>query len=172
MQNTKKATFVAATAAVVVACSVVSIIATRGGFPVIAANQTNEYGCVSGCTGEYYPSHLKELLASNPSLNGSKNVRIKCEYVKDVYFKDVGATVTTQVSSDNNALALDVTFTWWNEKDVDLRSLIQEGDTVCLFGTVSYEIYGVRRLVVRDPIIYGVNDKVDTSLLPPVNYLQ
>ena len=170
----KKNFIIAASLAALAVVSITTALTATHSLPlhgVFATQTKNEYGCVSGCTGEYYPSHVKQILSSDTSKNGSKNVRIKCEYVKDVYFKDIGAKLTYQASSDNNAMALDITFTWWNENTGDLRSQVKEGDTICLFGTVSYEIYGVRRLVVRDPVIYAVNGTVKTSLLPPVNYI-
>lgn len=157
-------------------CSVMTMTLLVATYPnaiqsAFATHQTNEYGCVTGCTGEYYPSHVKSLLQADPSLNGEKNVRIKCEYIKDNYFKDIGAALTYSPDSDSEAMVIDVSFSWWNDTTVDYRSLMKPNNTVCLFGTVSYELYGVGRLVVRDPIVYAVNDQVNTALLPEVNYI-
>lgn len=150
-----------------------AFIASDGGvfMQALAEDSLNEYGCRQNCTGEYIPSHVKSILREDSSKNGSKNVRIKCEYIKDIYFKDIGAQLTYTADSDNNAMALDVGFTWWNDVGADYRGEMKAGDIVCLVGTVSYELYGVRRLVVRDPVIYSVNDMINTSLLPEVNYI-
>lgn len=169
----KKKTLLFATTAVCAAMMATVVLASNGGMitNAFAFNQTNEYGCSAGCTGEYYPSHVKSILKEDASKNGEKNVRIKCEYIKDVYFKDMGAILSYSADSDNEAMVIDVGFTWWNEENADYRSMIKPGDIVCMYGTVYYEFYGVKRLVVRDPVIYGVNSNINTSLLPEVNYI-
>lgn len=171
MEN-KKALFLATVAVCGAMMMTVLVAANQNGIEsVFATRQTNEYGCSAGCTGEYYPSHVKSLLQANESLNGEQNVRIKCEYIRDNYFKDMGMALTYSPDSDSEAMVIDVSFTWWNEENGDYRSMIKSGDIVCMYGAVYYEFYGVKRLVIRDPVIYGVNSNINTSLLPEVNYI-
>lgn len=171
MEN-KKAIFLASVMMLsVVAIGVIVVNGKEETPTAFAYSQTNEYGCTGNCTGEYHPSHIKKILENDPSKNGSHNIRIKCEYVNDVYFKDVGAQLTYRAGDDQEAMAIDVGFTWWNDVGIDYRSSIKQGDVVCMFGTVNYTLYGVKRVVVTDPIIYAVNETVNTSLLPDVNYI-
>ena len=144
-----------------------------------ASIQTNEYGCAGNCTGEYYGSHVKELLVANPKLNGTENVRIIAKVSKFAHgyqwFQDIddntyykSYTQVTPTAIHDALFAIDgATFGY------DLNKF-KQGDIVAFYGTINYVKgqYGAYTLEVFRPTFYKWNDKVDLSLLPAVVYLQ
>lgn len=145
-----------------------------------AGLQLNEYGCVSNCTGEYYPSHINQLVKANKDLNGTANVRVICKVSNNGWYQDVDndAVYTSWDAKKDDqfrhdwacGLVITTSGTWSNYKK------LKAGDTVSFFGTINYRAkgngYDYDTVEIVNPTLYGVNDTIDTSLLPDVVYLQ
>lgn len=184
----KKNILVAAALAALVVIGTTStlIIQKNGGLGVFATMTLNEYGCVSNCTGEYYPSSIISKAKSNTEVVGTKNVRIiakACNVKGDdgrTYFQDIDTETVTAINKTsvaNKVIRIQGTrtgLTGWKAED-----------TVCFYGeidVVSQEIkignefsttYATASFVViKNPVIYQINDTQNLSLLTDVVYLQ
>lgn len=149
---------------------------------VFANTQTNQYGCVSNCTAEYYASDLFAQVRSNPSLSGTENVRILVKASRpSCWFQDVD-NETVYTSANPN---IDATFKndWIHGKLVTISGTIKglsynKGDIVALYGTINWvpktaHRYSYDTVEIINPTIYKVNGNVDFTLIndTPV-YLQ
>lgn len=141
-----------------------------------AANQKNEYGCTGNCTGQYEIRHVKSILMSDPSKNGSQNVRFKVKYngewngYKTFVDQDESILSTFAIGSDPTKVMVctDGMF----EAKVGFTNY-QVGDIVDIAGTVNYtsQNIGVKTLVLTSMVVWGVNGMMNTGLLQPVNYI-
>ena len=149
---------------------------------VFANVQTNEYGCVSNCTAEYYASDLFAQVRANPSLSGTENVRIIVKASKpSCWFQDVNNN--TVYTSSNPKMDSSFKNDWIHGKLVTISGTINglqyhENDIVGLYGTINWipkeeKRYSYDTVEILNPVIYKVNDNVDFSLIneTPV-YLQ
>lgn len=146
--------------------------------PVAAGVALNDYGCVGSCTAEYEIRHVKAILAANPDLIGTKDIRITCKVSRTFwgteYFQDINDEVDvskwssskiTQDFVDAHFLALDGFQTGLSFK---------RDDVVGIVGTLKWEKLGSKRykvLTLYRPTVYRVNDHINLGLLPPAQYL-
>ena len=175
----KKQTKMVVIAAVAIATSLsAAVVAVNqvGGFAglaVFATNHTNEYGCVSNCTGEYYPTHLNSIMVNRPDLNETANVRLIAKVSKT-------STWMQDITDDNvyKGIRTDLFKDAYNHRRlVQVQGAIsgltyKAGDIIGFYGTVTYDSTNCPCAIVMNPVIYKVNDITDLSLLQPVVYLQ
>ena len=148
---------------------------------VYGVAEVNEYGCVANCTAEYTIAHAIQLLRENPSLEGTKNVRIVAKVSKVAfgtqYFQDlddmtdyVGYT-SKQLTADvvgNNLMAFD------GLEDGFVGYRYKAGDAIGVFGEIRFSKIGNRNyktLTIVNPTIYKVGEKAHLELLPEPSYL-
>ena len=170
---------VALAALTLIASTTAITIHKNGGLGVFATMTLNEYGCVSNCTGEYYPSSVNQIVKANPELNGKQNVRIIAKKSKDnslVQDIDYNNEVKNNYSyrNDNRVLLI----TNFSANGFSFKQ-VQEGETIAFFGTVSYREnvpFGgstLKKVVeINDATIYMVGEQKNLDLLPEVVYLQ
>lgn len=164
------------------ATTALTVTANGGLGKVFASITTNEYGCESNCTGEYYPSDLSRRIKANPSLAQTKNVRVIAR-VSDIttdkghnFYQDITNTKSYKETSEdlfrNNYLIRVV-----GEASGYKKTSFKVGDTVAFFGeldiqTMSFGRWSADVVVIKNPTFYQWGDQKDLSLLPDVVYLQ
>ena len=175
----KKQTKMVVIAAVAIATSLsAAVVAVNqvGGFAGLAvfATQTrNDYGCVSNCTGEYYPTHLNSILVNRPDLNETENVRLIAKvsktstWLQDIDDENVYKGIRTDAFRD----------AYNHRRLVQIQGAIsgltyKAGDIIGFYGTVTYDSSNCPCAIIQNPVVYKVNDTADLSLLQPVVYLQ
>lgn len=161
------------------ATTALTLNANGGLGKVFADIQKNEYGCAHDCTGEYYVSHISNILAANPELNGTANVRVICK-VSNIsgWMQDIDDNnVYTSVNDSNFTTA------WCHKMLLQVSGVsykafnYKKGDTIAFYGTVNYNKKGENHykyatVVMENITVYKVNGQEDLSLLPDVVYLQ
>ena len=181
MENKKKTLMVATVVATLAVCATL-VVANKENLitNAFAVNQVNEYGCAANCTGEYYPSHLSQLVKANAKLNGVENVRViaKASAVSTdkahTFFQDVDYNKTiTSLSKDyfisNRLIRVVGTKSGLTDYTTD--------DIVAFYGEIKTEEvkfgnWSATVVEIKNPTIYKVNDQVNLDLLKPVVYLQ
>lgn len=164
----------------IMASTTATVVANNSNFAkVFAGIQKNEYGCEHDCTGEYYVSHLSSILAANPELNGTANVRVICK-VSNIgsWMQDIDDNnVYTSINDSNFTTA------WCHKMLLQVSGVnykafnYKKGDTIAFYGTVTYNKKGENHykyatVVMENITVYKVNGQEDLSLLPDVVYLQ
>lgn len=177
MEKNKFLAFSAIVGASVLAITVVMGAGQKGWLSALASgtviNKDNEYGCKGNCTGEYEIWHVKQLLQNDPNLNGSENVRFRVKYVGEnlygKWFQDYFQEYNKK-DIDYHINELAVFVPCWNDIEKG-RTDYKPGDIINLYGTISYEMVGAYTVKISNMVVYGVNNDVDTSLLPSVHYI-
>lgn len=169
-----------AAAASVIACANIKGI---DGTSVFASNGHNDYGCVSNCTGEYYPSHINRLVREDHTLNGVENVRIIAKVsvrANAGWFQDI--TNDTVYTSANAKLDPQFKTDWCNGLLLTISGTINGlsgyklNDTIGFYGTINFRAkgdgYAYDTIEILNPVVYKINSMADLSLLQPVVYLK
>lgn len=154
-----------------------SVLLTSNNLKGAFANyQTNEYGCVGDCTGEYEIRHVKQILQEHPELNGSQNVRFKVKVSKMAdglqWFQDVNDPMEFKKIKDVTNEARTGQLATSTSGIVQGLSGYVQGDVISFAGAVYWsKVYGNYTLDIHNLSIYRINEKEDLNYLPPVNYL-
>lgn len=183
-QTNKKVVAIAAVAlSTAIAAGFVALNQCGGlaGMSVFAMNRTNEYGCTSNCTGEYYPTHINQLVRANHDLSGTENVRIiaKVSHPSGWYQDVDNDTVYTSANAKQDS---QFKYDWIHGMVITTSGVytglngFKENDIIGFYGTINFRAkgtgYAYDTVEILNPVVYKINNKSDLSLLQPVVYLQ
>ena len=156
-------------------------VQAKGGFGVFATAQLNEYGCVSNCTAEYYPSDLSRRVKADNTLIGTQNVRVIARvsqidedkgrtFFQDIdYSKVIGSTLDESYFKNNKLIHI--------KGIASGLSGYKAGDTVAFYGevqlnTLSFGRWTAEVVEINNPIFYQIGDRQNLDLLVDPVYLQ
>lgn len=167
----KKTTIKVAVIATAVICAAMGAIAlTKNTTIGVFGNEVkNEYGCVSNCTAEYYPSSAHQIVRFNQQFNGVENVRFVAKASKPgCWFQDVTDEKVYTIGTDT-----------WHDARVHGRvvkvsgiqsgfTTYKQGDLVAFYGQLKWVrkgSYEADTLEVVNPTFYRLNDTIDFDLI-------